>query len=564
MLKRKTPVLFAVLLAGLSSLHAEIRLPHLLASHMILQRENAIPIWGWAAPGEKVTVTFAGQTCVTNAASDGRWFVRLDPLAASDKGRDLVVLGMSGRVILSDVLVGDVWLAGGQSNMGFPLNSANNAVEVLPQSHDPQLRFFSVERKTAAAPQADCEGSWAASAPDTAKNFSAVAYFFAREIRRDQHCPVGVLQAPWGGTDIETWISLAGLKQNPPVIKTLDRWNEAVVQAAKIQALPELKATYELNLQHWQAEVAPAYNLALKQYNADKSAGRAVGAKPQPPSAEPSNPDPMGLPSPSRRPSTPTVNFNGMIAPLAPYALRGIIWYQGENNGSAGLAYRTLFPRLITDWRQYWQSAGFSSGADLPFLYVQLPCNGADPVPVAQSGWPWLREAQLLSLSLPRTAMAITIDVGNPNDVHPADKIDVGVRLALAAKKLVYQEPVVGSGPLYQDFSFEPNGQLRVRFTETGGGLTVGQSPWRAPGVEPFPLDKIIGFYVAGDDKRWVAAEARIDNDCVVVWSPQVPHPVAVRYGWANSPRCNLYNRAALPASPFRTDQWPDTQGRTN
>ncbi len=564
MLKCKSPGLFALCLTALASLHAEIRLPHVLASHMVLQRESAIPIWGWATPGELVTVTFAGQTCLANTASDGRWLVRLNALAASDSGRDLVVVGPSGRVVLTDVLVGDVWLAGGQSNMGFPLNSAHNAAQVLPQARDSQLRFFSVARKTAAVPQTDCAGTWETTTPETAKNVSAVAYFFAREIRQDQHCPVGVLQAPWGGTDIETWISLVGLKQNPPLKPTLDRWNEALVQAAKVQAHPALETTYELNLKQWQVEVAPAYNLALKQYNADKAAGRAVGPKPQPASPEPSNPDPMGLPSPSRRPATPTVNFNGMIAPLAPFALRGIIWYQGENNGSAGLAYRKLFPRLIADWRQQWQSAGFSRGDDLPFLYVQLPGNGADPVPVAQSGWPWLREAQLLSLSAPRTAMAITIDVGNPNDVHPADKVDVGVRLALAAKKLVYQESVVASGPLYQSFTVEPSGELRVRFRETGGGLVIGQSPWRAPGVQPFPSDKLIGFYVAGEDKRWVAAEARIENDCVMVSNPQVTRPVAVRYGWANSPRCNLYNRAGLPASPFRTDQWPDAQGRIN
>lgn len=561
---RKTPLLAAVWLAAFSSLHAEIRLPHVLASHMILQRETAVPIWGWAGPGETVTVTFAGQTCVANATADGRWQVQLTAMPANEDGRDLVVADQAGRVVLTDVLVGDVWLAGGQSNMGFPLNSAHNAAEVLPQARDPQLRFFSVARKPAAAPQSDCAGTWEATTPETAKNFSAVAYFFAREIRRDQHCPVGVLLAPWGGTDIETWISLAGLKQSPALTKTLDRWREAVVQAAKIQAHPELAAAYESDLKHWQAEVAPAYNAALKQYNADKAAGHEVGPKPQPARPEPSNPDPMGLPSPSRRPSTPTVNFNGLIAPLAPCALRGIIWYQGENNGSAGMAYRALFPRLIMDWREQWQSAGFAGGADLPFLFVQLPCNGADAVPVAQSGWPWLREAQLLTLGVPHTAMAITIDVGNPNDVHPADKIDVGVRLALAAKKLVYHESVIASGPLYEGFTVEANGQLRVCFSETGGGLVIGQAPWRAPGVPPLPLDQLIGFYLAGEDQHWVAASARIDGGCVVVRSPQVPHPVAVRYGWANSPRCNLYNQAGLPASPFRTDQWTDAQGRTN
>jgi len=451
------------------------------------------------------------------------------------------------------VLVGDVWLAGGQSNMGFPLSAAHNAAEVLPQAEDPQLRFFRVKTRTAAEPQSDCSTSWEKSTPDSAKGFSGVAYFFAREIRRDQKVPVAVLQAPWGGTDIETWISLAGLKQNPPLTKTLERWNKALADYEKVKANPNLVANYERDLKQWQAEVAPAYNAVLKQYNADKAAGKEVGPKPQPARPEPANPDPMGMPSPSRRPSTPTVNFNGMIAPLVPYAVRGAIWYQGENNGGRGLEYRELFPRLIENWRTEWTKSG---GADFPFLFVQLPCNGEDKTPVAESGWPWLREAQLMTLKVPRTGMAITIDVGNPKDVHPADKLDVGQRLALVAKKLVYGEKVVASGPLYRDFKIE-GGTVRVRFTETGTGLVIGQQPWCAPGVKPFPKDKLVGFYLAGENKKWVEAEAKIDGDSVVVSSPQVPKPVAVRYGWANSPRCNLYNREALPASPFRTDDWP-------
>jgi sialate O-acetylesterase len=271
---------------------------------------------------------------------------------------------------------------------------------------------------------------------------------------------------------------------------------------------------------------------------------------------EASNPDPMGMPSPSRRPSTPTVNFNGMIAPLIPYAIRGVIWYQGENNAGRGLEYRELFPRLIEDWRNVWQKAGYEAGKDFPFLFVQLPSNGQDASPIAAQGWPWLREAQLLTLKVPRTGMAITLDVGDPNNVHPGDKIDVGQRLALLARKTVYGEEIVASGPLYQDFKVEADGSVRVRFTETGSGLTIGQAPWYAAGVAPFPKDKLIGFFIAGEDKKWVEAHARVDGNSVVVSSAQVPKPAAVRYGWANSPRCNLYNKEGLPASPFRTDTW--------
>ena len=547
------PILLCVLLAAVSAA-AKVRLPAVFSDHLILQREAGVSVWGWADADEPVTVEFAGQKKSAAADAHGRWRVTLDSLATSAEPRELKVTGKDSSVKISDVLVGDVWLAGGQSNMGFPLNSAHNAKEELPQAGDPQLRFFRVKTKTAAEPQTDGTGSWEASTPETAKNFSGVAYFFAKEIRRDQKVPVAVLQAPWGGTDIETWISLEGLKTSPALTNPLARWEQAVTEHAKIKANPQLVTAYENDLKQWQAEVAPAYNALLKKYNEDKAAGKAVGAKPQPVRPEPSNPDPMGMPSPSRRPSTPTVNFNGMIAPLVPYAVRGVIWYQGENNGARGLEYRDLFPRLIEDWRHQWVENG---GADFPFLFVQLPCNGPDSVPVAEGGWPWLREAQWLTLQkVPRTGMAVTIDVGNPNDVHPTDKLDVGQRLALVARNKVYGETVVASGPLFQGFQIEGD-QVRVRFTETGGGLVSGRQPWLAPRVEPFPQDKLIGFFIAGEDRKWFAADASIAGDSVLVSSAKVPRPVAVRYGWANSPRCNLYNRAGLPAAPFRTDDWP-------
>jgi sialate O-acetylesterase len=233
-----------------------------------------------------------------------------------------------------------------------------------------------------------------------------------------------------------------------------------------------------------------------------------------------------------------------------------VIWYQGENNGGAGLEYRTLFPRLIEDWRTQWKEAGTRTNGDFPFIFVQLPCNGPDLKPVADGGWPYLREAQFMTLREPNTAMAITIDIGDPKNVHPADKIDVGIRLSLAAKKLVYGENVVASGPLFKSSTVEPGGYVRIQFSETGSGLTIGQSPWYAPGVKPFPKDKLTGFFIAGKDKKWVEADARIDGTSVIVSSRSVPSPEAVRYGWANSPCCNLYNKEGLPASPFRTDDW--------
>jgi sialate O-acetylesterase len=534
---------------------AEVRLPAIFSDQMVMQREVNVPVWGWADPGEKVTVTFGAQTKSAVADASGKWMVKLDAMPASSDARELVVAGKSTKVKVAGAVVGEVWLASGQSNMDSPLFAAHNAAEVLPKANDVQLRFFKITKKTAAEPQTDCKGKWEPTTPAAAKNFSAVAYFFAQEIRRTQKCPVAVIQGAWGGTDIETWISLAGLKQSPALTNPLSRWDKALAEYAKIQANPKLVADYESELKSWMAEVYPVHNAAVKQWNADKSAGKEVGPKPQPSKPEPSNPDPMGMPSPSRRPSTPSVNFNGMVAPVAPYAMRGVIWYQGENNGARGLEYRELFPRLIEDWRQRWQAAGGTAG-EFPFLFVQLPCNGKDTTPVAEQGWPWLREAQLMTLKVPRTAMAITIDVGDPNDVHPADKLDVGQRLALAARKLAYGEKLIASGPLFQSFKIE-GAKIRVNFTEVGGGLKPGEQPWRARGVQPFPTDKLIGFFVAGEDRAWVEADAKLEGNSVLVSSSQVAKPVAVRYGWANSPRCNLYNKEGLPASPFRTDDWP-------
>lgn len=528
---------------------ADLTVADVFADHAVLQRDLPVPVWGLAAPGATVTVAFAGQQQTATAEANGRWQVRLAPLAASATPAELLITAGSEKLKRTDLLVGEVWLASGQSNMGYPLSAAHNASEALAKAEDLQLRFFRVPTRPAAEPQTSVKAKWEAATPTTAKGFSAVAYFFARDLRAQLKCPVGVLTAPWGGTSIQTWISLPGITQDPPLAKFVKQWEDALVQHKKALAEPALTTTYQADLKKWNDEVAPAFNAAMKEYNAAKAAGKDVGPKPQPARPEPTNPDPIGMPSPSKRPSVPTVNFNGMIAPLVPYAVRGFLWYQGEANGSGGLEYRTLMPRLIADWRSHWNQAEVP-----PFLFVQLPSNGPDTTPVAAQGWPWVREAQLMSLSVPRTGMAITIDVGNPRDVHPSGKEPVGQRLALVARKVAYGESLVASGPLYQSFAQEAGGKVRLSFTEIGGGLTIGQSPWYAAGVEPYPSDRLIGFFIAGADKKWVAAEAVIDGATVVVSSPEVPQPTAVRYGWANSPRCNLFNQEGLPASPFRTD----------
>jgi sialate O-acetylesterase len=541
--------LLTLALAGLSSLRAEVRLNGIFTDHLVLQRNVAVPIWGTAAPAETVHVEFAHQRHTTQADAQGRWTARLEPMAANAQGADLIVRGLQTAITLHDVVIGEVWLAGGQSNMRFPLSSAHDATEVLPTATDSLLRVFNVTMQTAAEPLASVKGKWQPSTPTAARDFTAVGFFFARELREKLGVPIGIISASWGGTPIETWISLQGFRQPPALTVPLQAWDKAVAEHRRVQSEPKLASDYEADLARWRREVQPAFNAATKAYNEANDAGLKVGPKPVPAWPEPQNPDPMGMPSPSRRPQTPTISFNGMIAPLVPYALRGVIWYQGEANGGAGIEYRALFPRLIQDWRAQW-------GTAFPFLFVQLPMCYDDPLPVAEKGWPWLREAQFLTLREPRTSMAITLDVGNPANVHPANKRDVGHRLALLARRDVYGENLVATGPLYSGISLEGE-RIRVRFRETGSGLVIGQAPWRARGVDPLPTDQLIGFYVAGADRQWHAAEARVEGDSVLVTSKAVAVPVAVRYGWANSPRCNLYNREGLPAAPFRSDDWP-------
>jgi sialate O-acetylesterase len=253
------------------------------------------------------------------------------------------------------------------------------------------------------------------------------------------------------------------------------------------------------------------------------------------------------MPSPGARPNVAAIIFNAMIHPLIPYAIRGTIWYQGEANASQALEYRTLLPRLIGDWRERW-------GSDFPFLIVQLANWDFEPTkPEWEHQYPLLREAQAMALSLPKTGLATAIDIGNPKDVHPRNKRDVGLRLALTAKRVAYGEAIVSSGPVYKEHTIR-GGEVRVRFTDTGGGLVIGKAPWLAEGATPVPQDELLGFIIRGDQGKWVPAKARIDGDSVIVSSPEVPAPKAIRYAWANSPRCNLYNQEGLPALPFRTD----------
>lgn len=534
---------FALLLSPLLA-RAEIKLPAFIADHMILQRDVAVPVWGWAKPGEEVSVSFAGQTKVTQANDQGKWLVKLDPLATSAEPREIKI----GSRVIKDVLVGEVWLASGQSNMGFPLSSAHNADQALAAAGDPLLRFFTVQNATAAEPQKDLRGRWDLSDPNTAKAFSAVAYFFARDLRAKLGVPVAILHSSWGGTPAQAWLSMDALHEAPAFENHAKSYEAALNKHREVLAHPEKMDAYRKDLAQWQKQVAPAFNEAMKTWNA----GPKTSPKPTPARPEPANPDPMDIPSPSSRPGTPSVIFNAKIAPLVGYAMRGALWYQGEANAGNGIEYRTLLPRLIGDWRKRWGQG------DFPFLIVQLAAWDMDKNPAPLHQYPWLREAQAMTVqTVPNTALAVAIDVGNPADVHPKGKEPVGQRLALAARKLAYGETqLVASGPVFREAKAEGS-NMRVTFIEIGSGLALGQAPWRAEGDTPWPTDKLVGFTLAGEDQEWHDAEAKIEGDSVIVSSPEVTRPVAVRYAWANSPRCNLYNREALPAVPFRSDDWP-------
>lgn len=534
---------------ALASAHAEVRLHPLFTDHMVLQREGVAPVWGTASPGEAVRVEFDGRTVEATADAEGRWMVALKDLPASSEPRTLTARG-ANTVTVNDVVVGDVFLASGQSNMDSPLNSGA-ASEAIPTAEDPLLRFFTVAKSIAAEPQTDVKGQWLPATPDNAKGFSAVAYFFARDVRERQNVPVGIIRSAWGGTPIKTWMSLASLQQEPAIVSTLKEWDDAFSKYQALKDQPEVMEAYYREMQDWETNVEPAFKAARKAHAGAVAAAAAAGQPPPPAPTparpEPVMPNPIAMPAASKRPSVPTISHNAMIAPLAPYGLRGILWYQGEADGSKGAEYRVLFPRLIESWRALFGQPG------LPFLFVQIPASGTDPSVVSAKGMPFLRDAQASALSLPATAMAVTLDIGEAKDAHPDNKIHVGQRLALAARKLIYGEDIVVSGPAYASHEIR-DGRVIVRFTGTGGGLVIGRAPWRAKSMPEVPTDKLVGFAVSGSDGKWFAAEAVLDGDTVVVSSPEVPAPAAVAYGWADSPSVNLYNKEGLPAAPFRSD----------
>jgi len=492
-----TPFRIATLLCATAlSLHADVKLHGLFIDGAVLQRDCEVPIWGTGTDGERVTVKFNDQE-ISTTVRDGRWLVKLKALKAG--GPFTLTITALNTITVTNVLVGEVWLCSGQSNMGFQLSRASNAQEAIAAAGDPQLRLFSVPRAGTDEPLRDISGQWKASSPETAASFSAVAYFFGRDLRRALKVPIGLIDSSVGGTPAEAWTSHETLEKNPALKQILTRHEESV-------------RTYD------PAKAEEDYQRNLKKYSED--ARRADSSNP--PARKPARAG-----NPARGNRRPSCLYNAMIAPLQPYAIAGVIWYQGEANSGRAAEYETLFPAMIGNWRQAWRQA------DMPFFFVQIAPN------VRMT--PEIREAQLHTWQkVPRTGMVVITDIGEANDIHPKQKEPVGARLALAARALAYHEKIEYSGPVFDKLKISANRAV-LSFTHVGGGLVAKDGPLK-------------GFTIAGEDKKFVPAEAAIKGFTVEVSSKEVSKPVAVRYGWDYVPDINLFNKEGLPATPFRTD----------
>ncbi len=500
-----------VLVLAATPVQADIWMPSVFGDHMVLQEGKPLPVWGTAAAGETVRVEIAGRKAETKAGADGNWSVKL-PKMGYGGPHTLTVTADSGSKTFSDVLVGEVWVASGQSNMQWGVNLARDPEKEIAAANYPNLRLFYVERTPAETPQRDCKATWTTTTPETVKEFSAVAYYFGRELHQHHGVPVGMIHTSWGGTAAEAWTSRKNLEANPKFAPILTRWDKMM------QDYPAASAQYEKDVKTWEQARDQA-----------KAEGKPEPDRPR---------GPVGPNDPNR----PANLYNGMIAPLLPYAIKGAIWYQGESNASRAYQYRTLFPAMIENWRADWNQG------DFPFLFVQL-ANFMDRKPEpGDSAWAELREAQTMTLSLPNTGMAVAIDIGEAKDIHPKNKQDVGRRLWYAAEAVAYKNRgAEETGPLFSTVAFA-NGAARVTLDNARRGLmTLNNAP-------------VKGFEIAGPDYKFVWADAKITGDAeVTVSSPAVANPVAVRYGWADNPECTLYSGAGLPLSPFRTDDRPGT-----
>jgi sialate O-acetylesterase len=621
---------------------------------MVLQQGREIHVWGKADHGEAITAKIAGHTANTVANLHGEWSLRLPSMKAG--GPFTLVIHGRKDFVIKDLMIGEVWIASGQSNMSFSLDGVENAAAELANASNPQIRLFNVPKKIALTPQeSTLQAHWEICTPDTAKNFSAVAYFFAREIQRKLNVPVGMVESAWPGTAIQTWIAPETLRSDPQLKNVTDEWDRATPEQKRFAENPQPLDLEFDDFELLAVQDQPASKL-LANFNDGTSTLATGGSFSYSWSDAPATT--LNLESPGRngagfaahvwgkldgtndsilaatykaggsaldvssyagirfwvrgngsfrfRSKQPTITdyddyatpvlkatsewraisvlfrdlrqdgwgvvkdftpaaltgfsiecltsleyapmpvsglYEGMITPLLPYGFRGALWYQGESNAMQAHQYRTLLPALIQNWRDA------SGQKDLEFLIVQLPNHGAIPEQPGQSAWAELREAELMTVqNVAHTGLAVTIDVGDPLDLHPHRKMEVGQRLAQWALGTIYQQPVEPSGPLYRSMQIEGSA-VQLHFDHVGSGLLAHGG------------SELQGFAVAGPDQKFYWADAHIVADTVVVSSHDVPNPVAVRYAWGDDPRCNLFNNDGLPASPFRTDDWPGITG---
>jgi sialate O-acetylesterase len=619
---------------------AQLRVSRLIGDGMVMQRHHPVPVWGWASPGTEVTVTFDQQPYRTRADASGGWRVQLPAMAAGGP-HTMTIEGAGTHQTVQDILVGDVWVCSGQSNMEWTVANARDAAQEIAAARDRHIRHFKVPLSWANAPEPDLAGgTWAAADPAQVGDFTAVGYYFARHLRAYVDVPIGLINTSWGGSRIEPWMSAAMLGMDEAGVARLLEQEESRVQRlranlqARIGSLPTRDAGLVDGQAHWAdpslddtgwasidvratweqagyegmdgiAWYRTAFDLTAEEARAglrlslgtiDDSDvtwinGQEVGRMEQawnqprvytvPPTVlRPGrnvlavrvedtgggggmfgDPGLLYLEANGQRRTlagmwrfrvgvvTTTAAaqknqvamllYNKMIYPLLPYPIKGALWYQGESNAGDrdAFVYRDQFRQMITGWRQDW------GVGDFPFLYVQLANFMAPDSLPAESGWAMLRESQSAALTLPHTAQAVIIDLGEAEDIHPRNKQDVGLRLSLAARKVAYGEDLVWSGPVYRHHTVR-TGQMVLTFDHVGSGLVAKGG-------------MVQGFAIAGADRRFVWAQARLEGNTVVVWHEAIPDPQAVRYAWGNNPdKASLYNREGLPASPFRTDTW--------
>ncbi len=487
---------------------ADVRLPSVISDHAVLQRGRPIHVWGWAAPGAHLQAHFHQQTVVADADVLGEWSLWLAPEAAGGP-YTLSITGDGPAATVRDILVGDVWFASGQSNMEMPLSgfpeshaAVKDAAREIEAANNPRIRLLLVDERGTDFPENDQAESWTECNPQNAANFSAVAYFFGREIAATEDVPIGLIDSAWGGTPADSWVSMDALGNNPELLP-------AFASRAKFA--------------HGQTNVEDVIVSEQRQDIAAKVGGKPLPYHPW---------------HPYEKSWLPSALFNGMVAPFTPYTIKGILWYQGESNSAHDRSryYRTLFPALIADWRSQ-----FDQG-DLPFIYAQISSYNS-----LGEDWGEIRDAQRRTLSVTNTAMVVTLDAGEKTNIHPADKQTVGLRMALAARATVYGEHVAYESPLFREATSErlPTGAtaLRVWFDHAEGLHGSG------PALE--------GFELAGEDRHYVAAQARLEGTTVLVSSTAVPHPLYVRYAWPSFFDHNLFNAAGLPASTFSSDNSP-------